>query len=467
MRPWVDHLDLPAAFIGTLRNLRGRSTLIIGNPGKRILDELTTDPDLLHMIPWPGPPGLFTASAFENIFSSTGLKPGGRFEAVLLAPDAPVDSLIHYALGFSKDFLDDRGTLALLGFTGSAVNDAQRNFRGLNDCLIRLLFSQEYKSEYLETEALVSLFRAYGFHHIRQTVLRGKELGLSNSNRSELRTEGSRRIAELLEQLARAETADDGTIPTEPAALLNRIEIHGIEPPALCLIAGIKKESDRPKKIPATETPIPEKADIRISEASSPELLSLIFSSGESSPRWDSVARRILSEYGSRDIVETRDPRILSEKPGISYSKAVQVAAIFELGKRFWGKDDAQGIGALRDARDVFRYTQEMTNLRNEQFRGLYLNSQYRLIRDTVLSEGDTGEIRLLPDKMIDEGKTAGAGKIIVVHNHPSGDPAPSPEDVEMTRTLKSAAERHALELIDHVIISKGGWFSFRQERLL
>jgi DNA repair protein RadC len=102
-----------------------------------------------------------------------------------------------------------------------------------------------------------------------------------------------------------------------------------------------------------------------------------------------------------------------------------------------------------------------------EQVRALFLDSRNRLIADEQQGRGTVNHTPLYPREVLKRALELKAAALILVHNHPSGDPTPSRADIELTRELASAAKALGLALHDHVIVGMGRWMSFRREGLL
>jgi len=108
-----------------------------------------------------------------------------------------------------------------------------------------------------------------------------------------------------------------------------------------------------------------------------------------------------------------------------------------------------------------------MARERVEQFRVLFLDARNRLLGDEAQARGTVNHTPVYPREVVKRALELQATAIILVHNHPSGDPTPSRDDIEMTREVKTAAAALSIVLHDHVIIGNGRWLSFRREGLL
>lgn len=107
-----------------------------------------------------------------------------------------------------------------------------------------------------------------------------------------------------------------------------------------------------------------------------------------------------------------------------------------------------------------------MGHLKHEQFRVLFLNKKNKLIKDLVLQNGTIDRAAIFPRELILQALQMGAGGLILVHNHPSGDPTPSKADIEITEEIKTAANYMSILLFDHLIIAKGSYYSMKAHRV-
>ena len=104
----------------------------------------------------------------------------------------------------------------------------------------------------------------------------------------------------------------------------------------------------------------------------------------------------------------------------------------------------------------------DMAHLPAERLRVLFLNSKNRLLRDEMVSEGSVNEAPIYPREIMRRALEVGATALILAHNHPSGDPAPSEADIRTTRRVAEAARPLDIRIHDHVIVARSGWSSFR-----
>jgi DNA repair protein RadC len=197
------------------------------------------------------------------------------------------------------------------------------------------------------------------------------------------------------------------------------------------------------------------------------ELLELLLFSAI--PRRDTkpIAKALIQRFGSFGEVISASPEALMEADGIkdvaaTTLKAVQVAAQRLLQTKV---KDKPLISSWNDLIDYC--TAQMAYNPIEQFRVLYLDRKNRLITDEAQAEGTVDHTPVYPREVVKRALELNASALVMVHNHPSGDPKPSRADIDMTRKVKDAAAAVNITLHDHVIVSRGGHTSFRSAGLL
>jgi len=190
------------------------------------------------------------------------------------------------------------------------------------------------------------------------------------------------------------------------------------------------------------------------------ELLAIVLGTGTKREEVMTMASRLLREYGEKTIINQSNPSIIARELNLPLTKACQVVACFELGRRMYQKK-SDGLTNIRSARQAFDYLTDMRNLNKEQFRGLYLNSRYQLIHDETISVGSINASIVHPREVFQPAIQYGASAIIIAHNHPSGNPKPSDKDLSITKKLKDAANLFDIALLDHLIITDNECYSF------
>ena len=195
------------------------------------------------------------------------------------------------------------------------------------------------------------------------------------------------------------------------------------------------------------------------------ELLAVVLNTGIRGEGVLELSCRILRDYGSRGIVSERDVRRLRELLNIPEVKACQIIACLELGRRFFNGSAAGE--AIKGPADAYRYVAEMGRLKKEEFKALYLDVRHRILHEEVVSVGSlTGSV-VHPREVFRPAVHYGAAAVLVAHNHPSGDTAPSREDIAITRQLAEAGKLLGVEFLDHLIIGAGGYLSLKESGML
>jgi len=190
------------------------------------------------------------------------------------------------------------------------------------------------------------------------------------------------------------------------------------------------------------------------------ELMAVILGRGTRREGILELSQRIMSQYGEQAIFSEGDVGKIEKVLGLSPVQACQVVAAFELGKRLFGRPTEI---FLRSPEEVFEYAKDMARLKQEHLRGLYLDTRNRLIRDEVITIGTLNESLAHPREIFHPAVEAHAAAIILVHNHPSGDPYPSRDDIELTKQIYQASKIMEIEVLDHVIVGNKRYYSLKE----
>jgi DNA repair protein RadC len=197
------------------------------------------------------------------------------------------------------------------------------------------------------------------------------------------------------------------------------------------------------------------------------ELLELLLFMAQ--PRADTkpIAKELLRKFGSFAEVISANPDALKDTKGIGDSGVVALKAVQAAAQRLLRTQVKQMplIGSWAALIDYC--TAQMAYNPIEQFRVLYLDRKNKLIADEEQQQGTVDHTPVYPREVVKRALELNASALIMVHNHPSGDPKPSQADIEMTRKVKDAAGAVGLTLHDHVIVSRGGHVSFKTQGLL
>ena len=187
------------------------------------------------------------------------------------------------------------------------------------------------------------------------------------------------------------------------------------------------------------------------------ELITVILGSGSRNLSVFDLAKTVLKSLTKKDP-NTVDFSQLIKVAGIGPGKACALLASIEFGKRLANLD----IPKVNAPSTVFQLTSEFKTKSREYSVALYLNGRKELIKKQILTIGGQNFNHIEARDLYENALTLPARYVILVHNHPSGDPKPSQEDIELTKILVKAGKILGIEMLDHVIVSRQGYFSFR-----
>ena len=180
-----------------------------------------------------------------------------------------------------------------------------------------------------------------------------------------------------------------------------------------------------------------------------------------------STVRELLAEYGSvRRAIMNAYPDELQSIRGIGPIKARQLKYICELARRMCLPDEEK-MKKIRSPQDVINNLAELQYLHQEEFRVVFLNTKNDIVAKRMISRGTINSAVLGPREVFHRAVKLMAAAIILVHNHPSGDPNPSREDIELTKNMVQAGNIMGIAVLDHVIIGNSSYVSFKDKGLM
>jgi DNA repair protein RadC len=203
------------------------------------------------------------------------------------------------------------------------------------------------------------------------------------------------------------------------------------------------------------------------------KLIAIILRTGKEGASAEELAKRLLNQFGSLRAIDSADISEIYKIGGIGYAKASQIKAALELGKRFY-KETAEKKKSIKNAQDVINYVAEyygpyLRDAKKEFFSIILLDVKNKPIHNLEISRGSINASIVDPKEVIKEATLRSASSIILVHNHPSGDAEPSPDDIETTKLIIQACEIVGIKVLDHIIIgrNKEDYVSFARAGLL
>jgi DNA repair protein RadC len=220
--------------------------------------------------------------------------------------------------------------------------------------------------------------------------------------------------------------------------------------------------------LPRGERPRERLQDLGVHVLSTVELLTIVLGAGAGRRSALGVAHEVLaSGGGSLRRIASQPVAMLTRLRGIGTARAVAVHAALELGRRMASEQRVEGV-PIRAPRDIYlAYASRLEDLPVEEFHVAVLDVQHRLERDVTVTRGILNSSLVHPREVFREAIAERAAAIILVHNHPSGDPTPSQDDRVITGQLVAAGRLLDIPVHDHVIIGCGRYVSFLEAGLL
>ncbi|MCI6157110.1 MAG: DNA repair protein RadC [Peptoniphilaceae bacterium] len=220
------------------------------------------------------------------------------------------------------------------------------------------------------------------------------------------------------------------------------------------------------KEYPTLERPIEKMVQRGVESLSDEELLAILIGSGTREKNALELAETLLRRDTERTWLLQAKVDDFESISGIGKTKACRILAGLELGKRLMEQRDFRAI-QLSDPRTVAHYFSNIYARENrELFCTVLLDTKNRPLRMEVISIGILNQTLVHPREVFRSAVRAGAWGIILSHNHPSGDPEPSPEDIAITKRLVKAGEMIGISVLDHVICGKNQFVSFKERKI-
>jgi len=198
------------------------------------------------------------------------------------------------------------------------------------------------------------------------------------------------------------------------------------------------------------------------SALSDSELLAIILRTGSKKENVINLSQRILGEYNIKQLSQINLTQLMKIH-GIKESKATQISACFEIARRLESFNSVEKP-KISSPEDVYRRLfPRMRELKKEMFIELCLDTKNQILKEEVISVGSLNTNVVHPREVFKLALAESAAHIIVAHNHPSGDPTPSREDIEITKKLVETGNIMGITVLDHVIIGDGRHFSMKE----
>ncbi len=222
----------------------------------------------------------------------------------------------------------------------------------------------------------------------------------------------------------------------------------------------------RIKELPASEQPRERLRDYGPHALSDAELLAILLRVGVSGINVVQLAQKLLIEHGGWVGLQRLSFEELTNIHGMGEAKSAQVKAALEIGRRLLLAQPEQRPQITSPADVANLLMIEMSHLEQEHLRVVLLNTKNYVLKIETVYIGSINSSAVRIGEVFKTALKQNAAAIIIVHNHPSGDPTPSPEDVAVTRQLVDAGKLLDVDVLDHLVIGQGRWVSLRERRL-
>lgn len=228
------------------------------------------------------------------------------------------------------------------------------------------------------------------------------------------------------------------------------------------------KKSFTVHDLPLSERPRERLLKHGVSALSQQELLALILGRGTKGESVMVTAQKLLSQFGNLKNLAAASVEELRQVKGIGPAKATQIKAAFELSKRLDEHDDAGPRMTVKSPEDVVKAVRnQLKGKKKEHFYVLSLDTRNHLLESEEVSKGSLDSSIVHPREVFKEAIANSAASVIFVHNHPSGDPTPSNDDIQLTKRLKEAGELVGIEVLDHIVVCDHAHLSMKASNLL
>lgn len=216
-------------------------------------------------------------------------------------------------------------------------------------------------------------------------------------------------------------------------------------------------ESDRPRERLAALGP---------QALSNAELIAILLRVGVKGESAVAVGQRLLNKFSGLNGLHRAPFKDLMDQHGLGEAKAAQIKAAIELGRRLTleSPEERAAINSPADAAALVQY--EMSALEQEHLRVILLDRRNRVLETAEVYKGSVNSSQIRVGEVFKEAIRKNASALIVIHNHPSGDPTPSPDDVAVTRAIVQAGKLLDVEVLDHLVIGQGRWVSLKERGL-
>jgi DNA repair protein RadC len=194
------------------------------------------------------------------------------------------------------------------------------------------------------------------------------------------------------------------------------------------------------------------------------ELLAILLGTGSVKASALVLGKNIVRQFSKKALTSITLADLMKIS-GVGKSKAARILAALELGERLYSPSSMSKV-SITSTDDLLPHLREYAGKKQEYLVVFYLNTRQELLQKEIVGVGSLNSMLITPKEIFHHALTTPCASIIVCHNHPSGDPNPSEDDIHFTRRIHEAGEVMSIPLVDHVIVANTGYFSFRENKV-
>lgn len=232
---------------------------------------------------------------------------------------------------------------------------------------------------------------------------------------------------------------------------------------AICYSKKMKRNSIQ--AIPPHERPREKLIEKGVESLKDSELLAILLGSGTQQINVLDLAKDIFKKFGKEELSQITFDQLKTQK-GIGKAKACIILASLELGRRFFIREETPRA-EINGPESAYSLLKSLSQHKKEHFVALYLNAKNQVLKEEIISIGSLFSNLVHPREVFAPALEVRAAAIILAHNHPSGDPTPSPEDCALTRRLSAAGDLMGIEILDHLVIGFKSYISLKESGLI
>ena len=200
---------------------------------------------------------------------------------------------------------------------------------------------------------------------------------------------------------------------------------------------------------------------------SAQELLALVIGRGVPKKSVMSIAQELLAKFGNIKAISQASIEELSEIKGIGLAKAAQIKACFELGRREELEPELRDFDIKNPEAVAKAIRSSIKDKAKEHFKLILLNPRNKIIGISTISIGTLNASLVHPREVFKDAIMHSAASVVLAHNHPSGDPEPSEDDIKITKKLVESGKILGIDVIDHIVVGKNSFLSFKERGLI